>query len=172
MNEDGHTSNIRDKILTINVKPGWRAGTKITFPKEGDQGPNNIPGKILIFLYSFPAGYKVTVHEYYQFLHEMISNDTRCSSVIRWPNWVQCFSSVLSELSSLITRNRIFPQNKATECDVIILFNNTTLFPWLIVCYLLLHQLTSCSLWKTSLIQSSSVTMITLSILLLFLLER
>ena len=45
MNEDGHTSNIRDKILTINVKPGWRAGTKITFPKEGDQGPNNIPGK-------------------------------------------------------------------------------------------------------------------------------
>lgn len=44
MNEDGHTSNIRDKILTINVKQGWRAGTKITFPKEGDQGPNNIPG--------------------------------------------------------------------------------------------------------------------------------
>ena len=44
MNEDGHTSNIRDKILTINVKRGWRAGTKITFPKEGDQGPNNIPG--------------------------------------------------------------------------------------------------------------------------------
>ena len=123
-------------------------------------------------VYSFPAGYKVTVHEYYQFLHEMISNDTRCSSVIRWPNWVQCFSSVLSELSSLITQNRIFPQNKATECDVIILFNNTTLFPWLIVCYLLLHQLTLCSLWKTSLIQSSSVIMITLSILLLFLLER
>lgn len=44
MNEDGHTSSIRDKILTINVKQGWRAGTKITFPKEGDQGPNNIPG--------------------------------------------------------------------------------------------------------------------------------
>lgn len=47
MNEDGHTSNIRDKILTINVKPGWRPGTKITFPNEGDQGPNNIPGNFL-----------------------------------------------------------------------------------------------------------------------------
>lgn len=46
MNEDGHTSSIRDKILTINVKPGWRSGTKITFPKEGDQGPNNIPGML------------------------------------------------------------------------------------------------------------------------------
>ena len=45
MNDDGHTSSIRDKILTINVKPGWKAGTRITFPKEGDQGPNNIPCK-------------------------------------------------------------------------------------------------------------------------------
>lgn len=44
MNEDGHTSSIRDKILTITVKRGWQAGTKITFPHEGDQGPNNIPG--------------------------------------------------------------------------------------------------------------------------------
>lgn len=44
MNDDGHTSNIRDKILTINVKPGWKSGTRITFPNEGDQGPNNIPG--------------------------------------------------------------------------------------------------------------------------------
>ena len=44
MNEDGHTSSIRDKILTITVKRGWKPGTRITFPEEGDQGPNNIPG--------------------------------------------------------------------------------------------------------------------------------
>jgi len=47
MNEDGHTSSIRDKILTINVKRGWRSGTRITFQKEGDQGPNNIPADIV-----------------------------------------------------------------------------------------------------------------------------
>lgn len=29
-----------DKILTINVKPGWKAGTKIRFPDEGDQLEN------------------------------------------------------------------------------------------------------------------------------------
>jgi DnaJ family protein B protein 13 len=45
MNEDGHTSSIRDKILTISVKKGWKPGTKITFPEEGDQGPNNVPGR-------------------------------------------------------------------------------------------------------------------------------
>jgi DnaJ family protein B protein 4 len=29
-----------DKILTINVKPGWKAGTKIRFPNEGDELEN------------------------------------------------------------------------------------------------------------------------------------
>ncbi|XP_051781726.1 dnaJ homolog subfamily B member 13 [Erpetoichthys calabaricus] len=50
MNEDGHTSSIKDKILTIDVKPGWKKGTKITFPKEGDQGPNNIPADIIFIV--------------------------------------------------------------------------------------------------------------------------
>jgi len=50
MNDDGHTSSIRDKILTINVKAGWQTGTRITFPKEGDQGPNNIPADIVFIV--------------------------------------------------------------------------------------------------------------------------
>ncbi|KAA8587125.1 dnaJ homolog subfamily B member 13 [Etheostoma spectabile] len=47
MNDDGFTSSIKDKILTIDVKPGWTEGTRIIFPKEGDQGPNNIPADIV-----------------------------------------------------------------------------------------------------------------------------
>lgn len=35
--EPGGTSSKKSKILTINVKPGWKEGTKITFPKDGDQ---------------------------------------------------------------------------------------------------------------------------------------
>jgi len=54
MNEDGHTSSIRDKILTITVKKGWKPGTKITFPKEGDQGPNNIPADIVFIVKDKP----------------------------------------------------------------------------------------------------------------------
>ncbi|XP_056141403.1 dnaJ homolog subfamily B member 13 [Lampris incognitus] len=50
MNEDGYTSSIRDKILTIVVKPGWNEGTRITFPKEGDQGPNSIPSDIVFIV--------------------------------------------------------------------------------------------------------------------------
>ncbi|KAM3600690.1 uncharacterized protein V6R79_000762 [Siganus canaliculatus] len=50
MNEDGYTSSIKDKILTIDVKPGWTEGTRIIFPKEGDQGPNSIPADIVLIV--------------------------------------------------------------------------------------------------------------------------
>lgn len=54
MNEDGHTSSVRDKILTITVKKGWKPGTRITFTEEGDQGPNNIPADIVFILKDKP----------------------------------------------------------------------------------------------------------------------
>ncbi|BFZ25172.1 hypothetical protein BsWGS_28211 [Bradybaena similaris] len=54
MNEDGHTSSIRDKILTIEVKKGWKPGTRITFPQEGDQGPNNIAADIVFIVKDKP----------------------------------------------------------------------------------------------------------------------
>lgn len=44
MNDDGRTTSTREKILTVYVKRGWREGTRITFSKEGDQGPHKIPG--------------------------------------------------------------------------------------------------------------------------------
>ncbi|XP_074160144.1 dnaJ homolog subfamily B member 13 isoform X2 [Sminthopsis crassicaudata] len=37
MNDDRFSSTIKDKILTIDVLPGWKQGTRITFEKEGDQ---------------------------------------------------------------------------------------------------------------------------------------
>lgn len=35
-----------EKILTIDVKPGWKAGTKVTFAKEGDERPGIEPADI------------------------------------------------------------------------------------------------------------------------------
>lgn len=39
-----------EKILQINVKPGWKAGTKITFPREGDQIPGKVPADIVFII--------------------------------------------------------------------------------------------------------------------------
>jgi DnaJ-class molecular chaperone len=47
LNADGRTTSVEDKVLTVRIKPGWKAGTKITFPKEGDQSPNSIPADII-----------------------------------------------------------------------------------------------------------------------------
>uniref|UniRef100_A0A8C3MV41 Uncharacterized protein n=1 Tax=Geospiza parvula TaxID=87175 RepID=A0A8C3MV41_GEOPR len=51
---DGKTVRNEDKILTIEVKKGWKEGTKITFPKEGDQTPNNIPADVVFVLKDKP----------------------------------------------------------------------------------------------------------------------
>jgi DnaJ family protein B protein 4 len=38
-----------EDVLTVNVKPGWKKGTKITFPEKGNQQPCQIPAD-LVFL--------------------------------------------------------------------------------------------------------------------------
>jgi DnaJ-class molecular chaperone len=54
LNPDGKSTRSEDKILTIEVKRGWKEGTKITFPKEGDQTSNNIPADIVFVLKDKP----------------------------------------------------------------------------------------------------------------------
>ncbi len=47
---DGRSTQLEDKVLTIEIRPGWKAGTKITFPREGDQSPNTIPADIVFII--------------------------------------------------------------------------------------------------------------------------
>ncbi|KAL0910326.1 hypothetical protein M5K25_021299 [Dendrobium thyrsiflorum] len=39
-----------EEILTIDVKPGWKKGTKITFPERGNEAPNMIPADIVFII--------------------------------------------------------------------------------------------------------------------------
>ncbi|CAD5212641.1 unnamed protein product [Bursaphelenchus okinawaensis] len=43
-----------DKVLTLTIKPGWKAGTKVTFPKEGDQYPSRVPADIAFVIKDKP----------------------------------------------------------------------------------------------------------------------
>jgi len=38
---------LTNKIVEIPVKAGWKAGTKITFEKEGDERPGEVPADII-----------------------------------------------------------------------------------------------------------------------------
>ena len=42
------------KILEVNVKKGWKEGTKITFPKEGNQSLNKTPADIVFVIKDKP----------------------------------------------------------------------------------------------------------------------
>jgi len=39
-----------EEILTIEIKPGWKKGTKITFPEKGNERPNVIPADIVFII--------------------------------------------------------------------------------------------------------------------------
>uniref|UniRef100_A0A8B9E4C6 J domain-containing protein n=1 Tax=Anser cygnoides TaxID=8845 RepID=A0A8B9E4C6_ANSCY len=54
LNTDGRTMRTEDKILNIVIKRGWKEGTKITFPKEGDATLDNIPADIIFILKDKP----------------------------------------------------------------------------------------------------------------------
>lgn len=48
-----------EKILTVNIKPGWKAGTKITFPNEGDMQPDGSTQDVVFVIEEKPVpGYK------------------------------------------------------------------------------------------------------------------
>ncbi|KAI3382590.1 hypothetical protein SNEBB_002257 [Seison nebaliae] len=53
-NADGKTSRTEDKVLVIEVKPGWKSGTKITYPQEGDHNPSSIPADIIFIIKDRP----------------------------------------------------------------------------------------------------------------------
>ncbi|TYG68731.1 hypothetical protein ES288_D05G176600v1 [Gossypium darwinii] len=38
------------EILTIDIKPGWKKGTKITFPEKGNEQPNTIPADLVFII--------------------------------------------------------------------------------------------------------------------------
>lgn len=39
-----------EEILTIEIKPGWKKGTKITFPEKGNEQPNVIPADLIFIV--------------------------------------------------------------------------------------------------------------------------
>jgi len=41
-------------MLIVEIRPGWKAGTRITFPGVGDQLPNRRPGDVIFVLREKP----------------------------------------------------------------------------------------------------------------------
>ena len=53
-NPSTRTATQEEKIVSIDIKPGWKAGTKITFPKEGDVIPGMTPSDVIFAIEEKP----------------------------------------------------------------------------------------------------------------------
>jgi len=85
LNTDGRSTHSEDKILTIDVKPGWKAGTKITFPREGDQLGNNIPADIIFVIRDKPHPSFVRDGSDIKYTVRLSLRDALCGSTIQVP---------------------------------------------------------------------------------------
>ncbi|CAJ0931939.1 unnamed protein product, partial [Mesorhabditis belari] len=85
LNADGQSARVEDKVLTINVKPGWKSGTKITFPKEGDQYAGRVPADIVFVI-------KDKAHPKFKregadlrYVHKLSLRDAHCGTTVMVP---------------------------------------------------------------------------------------
>jgi DnaJ-class molecular chaperone len=79
------TVKTEDKVLTINIKPGWKSGTKITFPKEGDQHPNRVPADIAFVIKDKPHPKFKRDGPDVRYIHRLPLRDALCGVSIQVP---------------------------------------------------------------------------------------
>lgn len=71
------------KKLTVAVKPGWRQGTKVTFPGEGDAGPGIIPADIQFNVRELPHPKFTREGLNLTYLHTLSLSSALCGHTIK-----------------------------------------------------------------------------------------
>nr|GMD36773.1 DnaJ homolog subfamily B member 13-like [Ipomoea batatas] len=87
-----------EEILTINIKPGWKKGTKITFPEKGnDENPSVISADIAFIIEEKP--------------HKVFTRDGDDLVATQEISVVEALTGYTVRLTSLDGRNLIIPIN-------------------------------------------------------------
>merc|ERR1712115_486735 len=82
--EDGSMSN-EEKVLKIDVKPGWKAGTKVTFAKEGDRVPGKIPADIAFIIRDKPHPLFTRDGANIKYTYKIPLREALCGAVVQIP---------------------------------------------------------------------------------------
>merc|ERR1719449_19819 len=82
--QDG-TRTMEDKVLKIVVKPGWKAGTRVTFAKEGDQVPGKVPADIAFVIRDKPHSVFARDGSNLVYTAKVSLRDALCGTTIRVP---------------------------------------------------------------------------------------
>lgn len=86
-----------EEILTINVKPGWKKGTKITFAEKGNEQPNVIPADLVFMIDEKP--------------HSLFTRDGNDLIVTQKISLAEALTCYTVHLNTLDGRNLTIPIN-------------------------------------------------------------
>ncbi|KAF9590126.1 hypothetical protein IFM89_031730 [Coptis chinensis] len=84
-----------EEILTIDIKPGWKKGTKITFPEKGNERPNVIPADLVFIIDEKP--------------HSLFTRDGNDLIVTQRISLVEALTGYTVHLTTLDGRNLTIP---------------------------------------------------------------
>merc|ERR1712215_43156 len=82
--EDGSITN-EDKVLKVNIKPGWKSGTKVTFGQEGDRIPGKIPADIAFIIRDKPHPVFTRDGSNIKYTYKVPLRDALCETIVQVP---------------------------------------------------------------------------------------
>ncbi|GAB6027861.1 hypothetical protein CHUAL_002079 [Chamberlinius hualienensis] len=103
---DGRGVRREEKVLTINIKSGWKAGTKITFQREGDQSPNKVPADIVFIIRDKPHPIFKRDGSDIKYTHKLTLKQALCGTQVDVP-------LLTNEKLTLDLRNEVIKPNMA-----------------------------------------------------------
>ena len=128
--EMGNQRN-EEKVLTINVKPGWKAGTKVTFAREGDKIPGKVPADIAFIIRDKPHHTFTRDGSNICYKHSLTLKEAICGSVAQIPtlDGKKVGLNLLDEVIKPTTVKRLqgyglpFPKEPSKRGDLVVNFD-------------------------------------------------
>merc|ERR1712156_507161 len=132
--DDGRITH-EDKVLKINIKPGWKSGTKVTFSQEGDQVPGKIPADIAFIIRDKPHGIFTRDGANINFTYKVPLRDALVGTIVQVPTLegkkvgLNCIGEVIKPTTTkrLQGFGLPFPKEPSRRGDLIVSFE--VLFP-------------------------------------------
>jgi len=120
-----------EKVLTVTVKPGWKAGTKITFAKEGDKIPGKIPADIAFVIRDKPHAIFARDGSNIVITSKIPLRDALCGTIIEIPTLEgrQVGLNLMDEVIKPGTTKKLqgyglpFPKEPTKRGDLIVKFD-------------------------------------------------
>lgn len=120
-----------EKVLNITVKPGWKAGTKITFQKEGDQTPGKVPADIIFIIRDKPHQLFKREGSDIKYNARVSLKEALCGTVVKVPT-LQGDRITLNSIGEVIKPNTVkrisgkglpFPKEPTRRGDLLVAFD-------------------------------------------------